>query len=57
MHGLAALSEEQKADALLFTNNIIKALAALPLGQGSLYSKLIKKLLDVMPENGYYGKN
>ena len=33
---VAALAEEQKADALLFLNNNIEALAALLSGRGSL---------------------
>ena len=33
---VAALAEKQKADALLFLNNNIEVLAALPSNQGSL---------------------
>ena len=46
---VAALAEEQKADALLFLNNYIEALAALPSGRGSLTVELVKRLLDGMP--------
>ena len=46
---VAALAEEQKADALLFLNNDIEALAALPSGRGSLAIELVKGLLDGMP--------
>ena len=46
---VAALAEEQKADTLLFLNNNIEALAALPSGQGSLAVELVKGLLDGMP--------
>ena len=48
---VAALVEERKADAILFLNNHIEALAALPSGQGSLAVKLVKGLLDNMPNN------
>ena len=47
--GVAALAEEQKADALLFLNNNIEVLAALPSGQSSLAVELVKGLLDGMP--------
>ena len=46
---VAALAEEQKADALLFLNNNIEALVALPPGRGSLAVELLKRLLDGMP--------
>ena len=46
---VAALAEEQKADALLFLNNNIEALAALLSGRGSLAIELVKRLLDGMP--------
>ena len=46
---VAALAEEQKVDALLFLNNDIEALAALPSGRGSLAIELVKRLLDGMP--------
>ena len=46
---VAALAEEQKADALLFLNNNIEALAALPSVRGSLAVELVKRLLDGMP--------
>ena len=46
---VAALAGKQKADALLFLNNNIEALAALPSGQGSLAIELVKRLLDGMP--------
>ena len=46
---VAALAGEQKADNLLFLNNNIKALAALPSGRGSLAVDLVKELLDSMP--------
>ena len=46
---VAALAEEQKADALLFLNNNIEALAALLSGRGSLDIELVKRLLDGMP--------
>ena len=36
-------------DALLFLNNNIEALAALPSGWGSLAIELVKRLLDGMP--------
>ena len=45
---VAALAEEQKVDALLFFNNNIEALAALPSGPGSLAVELAKDLLDCM---------
>ena len=48
---VAALAKEQKADALLFLNNNIEALAALPSGQGSLAVELVKRLWDGMPTN------
>lgn len=38
---VAALNEEQKADALLFLNNNIEELAVLPASQGSLDVKLV----------------
>ena len=40
---VAALAEERKADNLLFLNNNIEALAALPLGWGSLAAELIRE--------------
>ena len=46
---VAALAEEQKADALLFLNYKIDTLAALLSGQGSLVVELVKGLLDSMP--------
>ena len=46
---VAALTEEQKVDALLFLNNNIEALAALPSGRDSLAVELVKRLLDGMP--------
>ena len=46
---VAALAEEQKADALLFLNNNIEALAAHLSGLGSLAVELVKGLLDGMP--------
>ena len=50
MHmAVAALAEEQKANTLLFLNNNIEALAALPSGRGSLAVELVKRLLDRMP--------
>ena len=46
---VAALVEEQKVDALLFLNNEIEELAALPSSRGSLANELVKGLLDSMP--------
>ena len=46
---VAALAVEQKVDALLFLNNNIEALAALPSGRGSLSVELVKGLLDRFP--------
>ena len=46
---VAAWTEEQKADALLFLNNNIEALAALLSGWGSLAIELVKRLLDRTP--------
>ena len=46
---VVALAEEQKADTLLFLNNLIEALAALLSGWGSLAVELVKRLLDSMP--------
>ena len=47
---VAELNAEQKADALLFLNNI-EELAVLPASRGSLAVKLVKQLLDEMPIN------
>ena len=46
---VATLAGKQKADTLLFLDNIIEALATLPSGQGSLAIELVKGLLDRMP--------
>ena len=43
---VAALAEEQKADALLFLNNNIKVLAALLSDWGIIAVELVKRLLD-----------
>ena len=48
---VAVLVEKQKVDTLLFLNNNIEALAALPSGQGSLDNKLVVRLLDSMTKN------
>ena len=46
----AALVEEQKADALLFLNNNIEALAALLSGRGSLAVELVRDCWTVCPQ-------
>ena len=46
---VASLTEEQKADTLLFLNNNIEALAALLTSWGSLAVELVKGLLGGMP--------